>query len=345
MTALVKKPTLDTVVVEMRSPPAMPKQRFTKELKDRDSVNDIFLVKHSAVVVAKNGKPYLNVVLTDRTGDLESRVWENAEAAFAVIAKGTFVRAEGKIATYQNKRQFIISGYSQVPAAQIEMKDFIAEAKCDVDALYLKLLEFARSIENPFSRELGLKILTDPDVSVRLRQAPAAKSVHHAYRGGLLEHMVSITQLLDAFSKHYGKTLDRDLLLLGGFFHDIAKLWELDYNLTTDYTDEGRLVGHLVMGVELIERVMNTIDNFPRHLRLLLKHMILAHHGEYEYGSPKRPKIPEALVVHYIDDLDSKLNAIQGFIEKDENPGDWTALNKMYERYFYKGPKSVSATL
>ncbi|MBI3542121.1 MAG: HD domain-containing protein [Deltaproteobacteria bacterium] len=320
----------------------MPKTRFAKELKDKDVVNEVFLVKYSAVVQARNGKPYLNCVLSDRSGDVESRVWENAEAAATVLVKGTFVRVEGRVSVFQGKRQFILNAFTQVPASQIEMKEFVPEARCDVDALYLKVLEYARSLENPFSRELALKVLTDEDVSARLRQAPAAKSVHHAYRGGLIEHMVSIAGILDDLSKHYGPVLDRDLLMLGGFFHDIAKLWELEYALTTDYTDEGRLVGHLVMGVELVERVMNTIPEFPRHLRLLVKHLILAHHGELEYGSPKRPKCLEALVVHYVDDLDSKINAIQGFIEKDENPGDWTLLNKMYERYFYKGPKSVS---
>jgi 3'-5' exoribonuclease len=319
----------------------MPKIVFAKDLKDRDAINDIFLVKHSAVVMAKNGKPYLNVVLTDKTGDIEARVWENAESAIKVLLKSSFARVEGRVSVYQNKRQLIISSYNEVPAAQLEMKDFIAQAPCDVERLYVELIDFAKSLTNPFSRELAIKILTDPDVSARLRQAPAAKSVHHAYRGGLLEHMVSVAGILDSLAKHYGNTLDRDLLLLGGFFHDIAKLWELDYMLTTDYTDEGRLVGHLVMGVELVERTMNEISGFPQHLRLLVKHLILAHHGELEFGSPKRPKLIEALVVHYVDDLDSKVNAIHSFISKDETAGSWTALNKMYERFFYKGQKSV----
>lgn len=322
----------------------MMKQVYARDLKDRDIVNDVFLVKYSAVVFAKNGKPYLNVILTDRTGDLESRVWENAEVAAKTLAKASFARVEGKVSVYQGRRQFIISGYTAVPAEQIDLKEFVAEAPCDVEALYSQIIEYARSIVNPFSRELALRVLTDADVAARLRQAPAAKSMHHAYRGGLLEHMVSIAGLLDAISSHYnehGTKLDRDLLMLGGFFHDIAKLWELDYAVTTEYTDEGRLVGHLVMGVELVERVINGIPDFPQHLRLLVKHLILAHHGEYEYGSPKRPKILEALVVHYIDDLDSKVNAIQTFIGKDEAPGSWTALNKNFERFFYKGPKSI----
>lgn len=318
----------------------MQKQAFARDLKDRDVVNEVFLVKHSAVAMAKNGKPYLNAILADRTGDIECRVWENANDAFNVLVKGSFVRVEGRISLYQGKRQFVINAYATIPAGQIDMTDFIAGTKADVEQLYLKILDYARSVKNPFGRDLAIRTLTHPGVSAKLRQAPAAKAVHHAYRGGLLEHMVSIASLLDAISTHYGPALDRDLLMLGGIFHDIGKLWELDYMLNTEYTHEGRLLGHLVMGVEFLDKMMNEIPNFPSHLRLLLKHIILAHHGEYEFGSPKRPKLLEAMIVHYVDDLDSKVNAIQGLIETDETPGDWTSYSKMYERFFYKGPKT-----
>ena len=151
-------------------------------------------------------------------------------------------------------------------------------------------------------------------------------------------------RILDALSSHYGKSLDRDLLFLGGFLHDIGKLWELSYDRVTDYTTEGKLIGHLVMGVELVERKVRELDAqtgrlpapFPEEKKLLVKHLILAHHGELEYGSPKRPKCLEALVVHYIDDLDSKVNAIRTFIENDQSPGRWTGLHRMYERFFFK---------
>ena len=162
---------------------------------------------------------------------------------------------------------------------------------------------------------------------------------------GLLEHVASITKVLDFLSGHYGGALDRDLLFLGGFFHDIAKIWELSYERVTDYTTEGKLVGHLVMGVELVDRKIRELESqpgrlpgiFPEEKKLLVKHLILAHHGKLEYGSPVLPQCLEALVVHYIDDLDSKMNAIGKFMEADQNPGPWTLLNRHHERFFYKG--------
>jgi 3'-5' exoribonuclease len=184
----------------------------------------------------------------------------------------------------------------------------------------------------------------DADIVDRIKRAPAAKSLHHAYKSGLLEHVVSITTILDGLADHYGKVLDRDLLFLGGFFHDIGKIWELSYDRVTDYTTEGKLIGHLVMGVELIDRKIRELESeagrlpgsFPEDKKLLVKHVILAHHGLLEYGSPKRPKCLEAMIVHMIDDLDSKVNSITRFITQDQNPGRWTALNKQYERFFYK---------
>jgi 3'-5' exoribonuclease len=169
--------------------------------------------------------------------------------------------------------------------------------------------------------------------------------MHHAYEAGLIEHIVSVLGILDRISQHYGKKVDRDLLLLGGFFHDIGKIWELSYERTTDYTTEGRLLGHLVMGVELIERTIQMLDSMPGRLpapfpiekKLLAKHMVVAHHGKLEYGSPKEPQVLEALIVHMVDDLDSKVNAIYEFLATDPTAGEWSSLHKQFGRYFYKG--------
>ena len=201
-------------------------------------------------------------------------------------------------------------------------------------------------MQDPFYKALAESVLKDdPEIVDRVKRAPAAKSMHHAYSTGLLEHVVSITGILDHLAKHYGGYVDRDLLFLGGFFHDIGKIWELSYDRVTDYTTEGKLIGHLVMGVELVNRKIRELeaqpgripgDKFPEEKKLLVKHVILAHHGLLEYGSPKRPKCLEALIVHMIDDLDSKVNAIRTFIEQDQTPGRWTAFNQHYERFFFK---------
>ncbi|MBC7693039.1 MAG: HD domain-containing protein [Methylotenera sp.] len=321
------------------------KSQFVKDLKDKDNVGSPFLVKFSAVATDKNGKPYMNVVLMDRTGEVEARIWEDANKYVGQVVRDAFVYVEGRSQSYQGRKQIVISKIQILREDQVDPKQFVAEGTLDAEDLYSQLLGFVDSMKDPYYKALAeIVFKDDADIADRVKRAPAAKSVHHAYKTGLLEHVVSISGILANLSDHYGKYLDRDLLLLGGFFHDIGKIWELTYDRTVDYTTEGKLIGHLVMGVEMVEKKINLLDAqpgrlpapFPEEKRLLVKHLILAHHGLLEYGSPKRPKCLEALIVHYIDDLDSKVNAIKNFIEQDQNPGRWTGLNKMYERFFFK---------
>jgi 3'-5' exoribonuclease len=321
------------------------KAQFVKELKEKDAVSSPFLVKFSAVAVDKNGKPYMNLVLMDKSGEVEARVWEDVKQHVGQAVRDTFVWVEGRCQSYQGRRQVVINRLQIVREDQVDPKDYVVESELDPEALYAQLLGHVQTMTDPHYRALAEAVLRDDaDIADRIKRAPAAKSVHHAYRGGLLEHVLSITAILDQLAAHYGKYVDRDLLLLGGFFHDIGKLWELSYERVTDYTTEGKLVGHLVMGVELVERKVRELEAqpgrlpgaFPEEKKLLVKHLILAHHGQLEYGSPKRPKCLEALIVHYIDDLDSKVNAIRTFIEQDQTPGRWTGLNRMYDRFFFK---------
>lgn len=326
--------------------PLLEKQQYSRDLKDKDVVASPFLVKYSAVQTGKNGKTYMNLVLVDKTGEVEARIWDDVSRFANQAIKDAFVWIEGRCQLFQGRRQIVIKALQCLREDEIRPEDYLMESPVNAEVMYPQLLKWIASMEDPYYRALAEAILRDdPDIVDRVKRAPAAKSMHHAYRGGLLEHVLSITGILDALSKHYGSVLNRDLLFLGGFFHDIGKLWELSYERTTDYTDEGRLVGHLVMGVELVERKVRELESepgrlpgpFPIDQKLLVKHVILAHHGQLEFGSPKRPKCLEALMVHYIDDLDSKVNAIRVFIEQDQTPGRWTALNRNYERYFFKG--------
>ena len=321
------------------------KSQFARSLKDKETVSSPFLVKYSAVAVGKTGKPFMNLVLMDKSGEIEARLWEDAAQYAGQAVKDTFVRVDGKIQSYQGRLQIVINRLQILREDQVEQKDYIAEGKLDAEALYTELLGFVESMQDPFYKALAESVLKDDsDISTRLKRAPAAKTMHHAYVTGLLEHIVSITGLLDSISKHYGKKLDRDLMFLGGFFHDVAKIWELSYERVTDYTDAGKLVGHIVMGVELVDRKIRELESqegrlpgkFPEDKKLLVKHVILAHHGKLEYGSPVLPQCLEALIVHYIDDLDSKVNQIGNFIEQDQSPGRWTSLNRHHERFFYK---------
>jgi 3'-5' exoribonuclease len=321
------------------------KTQFVKDLKEKDPVSSPFLIKFSAVGVDKNGKPFMNLIFMDKTGEVEGKAWENVSNYSGQCVRDAFVQVEGRCQVYQGRRQIVVNQMRVLREDEVEAKDYIVESALDPEALYQQLLGYVATMQDPYYRALAEAVLRDDaEIVDRVKRAPAAKSVHHAYKTGLLEHVVSITGILDGLARHYGKYLDRDLLFLGGFFHDIGKLWELSYERVTDYTMEGKLIGHLVMGVELVDRKIRELESvegrlpgkFPEEKKLLVKHVILAHHGLLEYGSPKRPKCLEALVVHMIDDLDSKVNAIRMFIEQDQTQGLFTALNRQYERYFYK---------
>lgn len=321
------------------------KKQFIKDLKDKEAVASPFLIKFSALAVGKTGKPYMNLVLMDKTGEVEARLWEDASRYAGQAVRDAFVWVEGRCQLYQGRRQIVVNQLQVLREDEVDPKAYIAESELDADALYGQLLGFVETMQDPYYKALAEAILRDDaEIMDRVKRAPAAKSMHHAYKTGLLEHVVSITNILDSLSRNYGKAVDRDLLFLGGFFHDIGKIWELNYDRVTDYTTEGKLIGHLVMGVELVDRKIRELeaqpgrlpDRFPEEKKLLVKHLVLAHHGLLEYGSPKEPHCLEALIVHMVDDLDSKVNAIHKFIAADLSPGRWTALNRQFNRYFYK---------
>lgn len=321
------------------------KSQFVKDLREDAQVRSPFLIKFSAVAVGKTGKPYMNIVLQDRTGEVEARVWENVNSYAGQAVQDAFILVEGRCQNFQGRRQVIIKKIQVLREDEVDAKQYVPEGLFDPEELYSELKGYVESMKDPYYRALAESVLVDDaDIVDRVKRAPAAKTVHHAYKGGLLEHVVSITKTLDFLASHYEPYVDRDLMFLGGFFHDIGKLWELSYGRTTDYTDEGRLIGHLVMGVELVDKKIRELEaqegrlpgGFPEDKKLLVKHVILAHHGKLEYGSPKRPKCLEALIVHYIDDLDSKVNAIRTFTQADQLPGKWTGLNRQYERFFFK---------
>ena len=323
----------------------MKKTQFIKDLKDKDVIGSPFLIKFSATAVGKNGKPYMNLIFMDRSGEIEARLWDDVTQYVGQAVRDAFVWVEGRCQTYQGRRQVVIQRLQILREDEVEMKEYLAESNLDAEGLYGKLLGYVETMKDPYYKALAEAIFKDDaEITDRVKRAPAAKSMHHAYKTGLLEHVVSITGLLDALAAHYGKYLDRDLLFLGGFLHDIGKIWELSYDRVTDYTNEGKLIGHLVMGVELVDRKIRELEaqsgrlpgTFPEDKKLLVKHLILAHHGKLEYGSPKEPHCLEALMVHMIDDLDSKVNAIGKFVEQDQNPGRWTLLNRQFGRFFYK---------
>lgn len=326
----------------------IPKTQMVRDLTDKMPVQSDFLIKYSAVQNGKNGKPYMNLVLIDRTGEVEARIWDKTEEYAGQLIQDQFVRITGRCQLYQGRRQVVIDTAHLLREDEVDPKDFTRESQLDPVKLLAQLDAYVDSMEDLHYKELARAILQeDADIRDRIVRAPAAKAMHHAYKGGLLEHVVSITGIMDALSKHYGALVSRDLLFLGGFLHDIGKLWELSYERTTDYSLEGRLIGHHILGVELVEKKTRELEaagriaggtEFPYEKKLIVKHLIIAHHGRLEYGSPKEPVTLEAMLVHMVDDLDSKVNAVSQFIAADQSPGQWTSLNRQFERFFYKGP-------
>jgi 3'-5' exoribonuclease len=275
-----------------------------------------FLVLAKQQRTTKTNKPYLNLILGDKTGQLEGRVWELGDPRIAKdFDRGDVVKARGSASRFDDRLQMKIDQLRVATAGEVDKSDLLPSTTYDVAALWKQLLSFVESFTNPYLKLLLNTILADPAIAGAYREAPAAKQLHHAWLGGLLEHVVSLLTLAERVAPHY-PMLDRDLLLTGVILHDIGKITELSWEIGFEYTVEGILLGHIQMGVALAEKTMDSLPNFPPRLKTLVLHMILSHHGKLEFGSPKLPMIPEALVLNFLDDLDAKMQAVSNEFEK-----------------------------
>lgn len=308
---------------------------FVKDIKDRDQLKEVFLVKEKITAMAKNGKPYLTIKLMDKSGEVDAKVWDNVDAVAARFEKDDFLEVSAKASVYLGKMQLVIAELRKMPEEEVELADFLPETERDIKAMEGELTALLATLTNSWLKGLLESFFTDPEVMGLYRVAPAAKGMHHVYLGGLLEHSLAVASLVDAVVPLY-KGLNRDLLIAGALLHDLGKVREMKFSRSFDYSDEGKLIGHITIGVEMIHERICRIPGFPAELAMQLKHMILSHHGQYEYGSPKRPKTVEATVLNYLDDLDSKINGIRTHINKEgEMQGNWTAYHRLYDRYFY----------
>ncbi len=313
----------------------MPKQ-FVAEIKDRESVNAVFLVKDKIMAMAKNGKPYMNLRFMDKSGEIEAKVWDNVDLLDKQFDKDHFVQVRGKASVYMNKMQIVVAEITKISEGQVNLADFLPESPRDSDEMRRELLEIIGGLGNPFLRRLMESFSGDAAFMDQYCMAPAAKGMHHVYLGGLLEHSLALVRLAKAIVPMYNN-INEDLLIVGALLHDVGKIHEMSYERAFDYTDEGKLIGHISIGVEMVSDRIREIEGFPRELAMLLKHMLLSHHGLYEYGSPKRPKTVEATILNYLDDMDSKINGIQAHIAKENaSTSRWTAYHRLYDRYFFK---------
>ncbi len=283
--------------------------------------DSFFLVLHKQHRTTKANKPYLNLILGDKTGQLEARVWELGDPRVAKdFDKGDIVKARGCVSRFDDRLQMKIDQLRKCQLGEAEKADLLPCTSCDVNELWQQLLGFVETFTDPDLKRLLTTLLADTGLAQAYREAPAAKQLHHAWLGGLLEHVLSLLALADRVAPHY-PVLHRDLLLTGVILHDIGKVRELAWDIGFEYTVAGTLLGHIQMGMEMTEKTIASFPDFPPRLKTLVLHMILSHHGKLEFGSPKLPMIPEALVLNFVDDLDAKMQAIAVEFEKSAREG------------------------
>ena len=311
------------------------KSPLVSELNTEQNITAFFLVCEKEIRNTREGKPYLRLELGDRSGTIEARMWDQFEAAAKGINRDDFVKVQARVELYRNRPQLAVIQVRLAKPDEIDLADFLPQTKADVAKLYEQLLGFAGSITNPWLKKLCLGFVSDPSVAARYKRAPAAKVMHHAYLGGLLEHVVSLCELAKLAASHYPE-LDLDLLLTAAILHDLGKLDELCYERAIGYTVEGQLLGHIVMEVQTVAKAMDAIEGFPPNLKIVVQHLLISHHGEYEFGSPKLPMIREALVFHYLDDLDSKLAAARAAFAIDSGDPEWSAYSGALGRKFLR---------
>ncbi len=313
------------------------KKIYVNQIRERDKIESIFLVRDKITAMAKNGKPYMTLKLMDCTGEVEARIWDRVDEFSSCFAKDDFIQVNAKASVYMGKMQLVVQDLRQIEEQSVVLADFLPVSQRDQAQMRQELDTLLDSITDPHIAALLRSFFDDGDFYKKYSLAPAAKGMHHVYLGGLLEHSLAVATLAVDIAPRYPQ-INRDLLIAGALLHDVGKVAELRYQRSFDYTDEGKLLGHIIIGVQMVEDRLRQLVDFPQDLSLLIKHLLLSHHGQYDFGSPKRPKFLEAVVLNFIDDLDSKINGIQTHIDKEPNrEGNWTNYHRLYDRYFYKG--------
>lgn len=305
------------------------------DLRPKDNVHSIYLVKNITLSEAKDGKKYIILALSDATGELDSRIWQNCDQIIGRINRGDFVSVQGKVNYFQGKRQLVVVEIHSASSNEVDMSDFIMKSIYPPEQMYQELGSIVDQVDDVYLRELLTNILKDEEIKRRLFSWQAGKTIHHAYQSGLLEHILSCTRLAFELSSHYN--VNRSYVVAGAILHDLCKIYELTDGLNVEYTEEGKLIGHLVKGLEIVDRFSYRIKNFPYTVKMHLKHILLSHHGELNYGSPKVPLTSEAMLVHLIDLMDSKMNTFATITKLDPTPGHWSQFNKHIERIVFKG--------
>src|ERR1700731_32641 len=305
-------------------------------------ITSTFVVVAKQIKPKKTGEPYLALTLGDRSGQLEAKMWDNVEEVLTVFEQDDFLKIKGLVNKYKNRFQLTIHKLRKLGDSEIEFADYLPKTARDIDELWQTLSDFVSSFRNLHLQALIRAFMSDPEIAAAYRNAPAAKTLHPASIGGLLDHVVSLFRSCDLICRNYSQ-VNRDLVLTGVFLHDIGKIHELAYNRSFSYTTRGQLLGHMIIELEMLQAKLALLPDFPAELKTLLEHLIISHHGQYEFGSPKLPMFPEALLLHYMDDLDSKMEAMRAQFEREadlESP--WTSYNASLGRPLLNSAKFLA---
>lgn len=315
------------------------KSPFIGSLVPNDVVTAQFLVISKEIRQKKTGEPYLTLHLADRTGEMEAKMWDNVAEVMHTFDRDDFVKVKGLLQLYQSRTQFTVHKLRRLEEHEVNLADYFPCSDRDPEDMFLELRGLIDGLQNVHLRALLNSIFADSQLTTLYKLAPAAKSIHHACRGGLLDHVLSLCALAKVVAAHY-KNIDSDLLIAGVILHDIGKVEELSYSRSFGYSAEGQLLGHIVLGLRLVGARVDQLPDFPPKLRTLLEHMIISHHGELEFGSPKVPIFAEALLLHHLDNMDSKMDALRSALKRDQQvDGEFTGWVAPLERILLKKEK------
>jgi len=320
------------------------KSPFVSELQPNQVITTSFLVHTKEIRQKKTGgELYLSLLLGDRTGELDAKMWDNVSDVIDAFDRDDFVKVKGLVQVFHNRPQLTIHKMRRMDDNEVDFGDYFPCSRRDPEEMWNELRGIVASVANPHLKPLLEAMLDDPDIAWRLRRAPAAKQIHHAYLGGLIEHILSLCTLARLTAPHYPQ-VDYDLLLAGVVLHDIGKIYELNYQRGFSYSTEGQLIGHIQIGLRMVADKLRALPDFPPRLRALVEHMMLSHHGTLEFGSPKPPQFPEALLLHYLDDLDSKMECMRALIENDRQvEGCFTNYSSAMERVALKKERYLNS--
>ena len=317
------------------------KSPYVKELEPNRNFTSSFLVRSKEIREKKTGEPYLSLSLSDRSGEIEAKMWDNVAEVMDTFERDDFVKVKGLIQIYHNRPQLTVHKMRRLEDSEVDYADYFPASARDAAEMWRELRGITAAMSDVNLRALVNAVLDDPEIAARYRKAPAAKQIHHAWLGGLLEHVLSLCQLCRYAAQHYH--VDLDLLLAGAVLHDVGKIYELSYDRSFSYSTEGQLLGHMVMGLRIVGDKLRDLPDFPPRLRTLVEHIIVSHHGKYEFGSPKLPQFPEALRLHYLDDMDSKMECMRSLVEHDRQvDGHFTGYNAPLERTVLKKAKYMA---